>query len=93
MSDRGRSRQQSRRTTTRRPNRPVDIWQTPGRLPDVEPIRVPENVSTLLRTLGDPPTAGGEILAGYFSAVIERSAATAVALATIADLMAPDDEQ
>jgi hypothetical protein len=87
-----RNRSASRRpTTTRRPARPADVWQTPPPLPDVEPIAIPDDVSTLLKTLGDPPTAGGEILAGYFSAVVERSAAIAAALALSADLLATAD--
>ena len=58
-------------------------------MPDVEPIAVPNEVGALLRSLGDPPTIGGSVAPGhFFSAVIERAAAIAVALALSADLLA-----
>jgi hypothetical protein len=48
----------------------------------------------LVRSLGDPPTIGGSVAPGhYFNAVIERTAAIAVALALSADLLVqPDDD-
>jgi hypothetical protein len=63
-------------------------------LPDVEPIAVPVEVGALVRSLGDPPTIGGSVAPGhYFNAVIERTAAIAVALALSADLLVqPDDD-
>ena len=71
---------------------PVDIWRTPGPLPDLEPITVPDNVLALVRSLGDPPMHGSVDAAAYFDRVIERAATVAAALALSADLLAdPDD--
>jgi hypothetical protein len=77
-----------------RPNH-VDIWRTAQPLPDVEPITVPDDVGALLRSLGDPPTIAGSVIAShYFTAVIERAAAIAAALALSAHLLAqPTDDQ
>ncbi|MET0146386.1 MAG: hypothetical protein ABW328_16620 [Ilumatobacteraceae bacterium] len=75
----------------RRPTKPVDVWRPADPLPDLAPITVPDDVSALLRTLGDPPTAGGDILASYFIAVVERTAAIAAAIALSADLLATVD--
>ena len=88
-----RKRPKQRRPQPKRP-KPVHVWRTPDPLPDVEPIAVPHEVGALLRSLGDPPTIGGSVAPGhYFSAVIERAAAIAVALALSADLLAqPDDD-
>jgi hypothetical protein len=72
----------------RRPQ-PLDVWRTPDPLPEVEPVAAPHDVGALLRSLGDPPTIGGSNKAAhYFDAVLERSAAIAIALATSADLLA-----
>jgi hypothetical protein len=63
----------------------------PIRCPRVEPIATPHDVGALLRSLGDPPSIGGSNKAGhYFDAVLERTAAIAIAIATSADLLAHD---
>jgi hypothetical protein len=70
----------------------VDMWRTPGPLPDLEPITVPANVLALVRSLGDPPMHGSVDAAAYFDRVIERAATVAAALALRADLLVdPDD--
>lgn len=91
--------QQRKRPKQRRPQqlkkpKPIQIWRTADPLPDVEPIAVPIEVGALVRSLGDPPTIGGSVAPGhYFNAVIERTAAIAVALALSADLLVqPDDD-
>jgi hypothetical protein len=81
-------RPRSRRTNQRGPGRPADPWRTPAPLPDLVPIVVPEDVSTLVRSLGDPPMPGGILLASYVTAVVERAAAVAAALALSAELPA-----
>ena len=77
-----------RRQPGRRPQ-PLDLWRTPDPLPEVEPVATPHDVGALLRSLGDPPSIGGSNKAGhYFDAVLERTAAIAIALATSADVLA-----
>jgi hypothetical protein len=47
----------------------------------------------MLRSLGEPPTIGGSVTAGhYFTAVVERAAGVAAALALSADLLAQPAE-
>jgi hypothetical protein len=95
MNQPQRKRPKQRRTAQRTRPAPIDIWRTGGPLPDVEPITVPDDVGALLRSLGDlPMTAGGVIATHYFTAVIERAAAVAAALAVSANLLAqPTDDQ
>jgi hypothetical protein len=88
-------RKRPRQRHTAQPKRPtpVDIWRTADPLPDVEPITVPDEVGALLRSLGDPPIIRGSVANNYFTAVIERAAAVAAALALSADLLAqPTDD-
>ena len=81
---------QRRRPQSRRSNA-VDIWRSPGPLPEVEPIvRVPDP-GAMLRSLGDPPMTSGNVAGHYFNFVIARSAAVAMALAWSADLAAELD--
>jgi hypothetical protein len=88
MNQAQRKRPKPRRAAPPRPAT-ADIWRTAGPLPDVEPITIPEDVGALLRSLGDPPTITGNVIAGhYFTAVVERAAAVAAALALSADLLA-----
>ena len=68
-----------------------DLWATPGPLPEVEPISVPAEVGAMLRSLGDPPMNNGAAAGHYFSTVIERAAAVAVALVVSADVLAGAD--
>jgi hypothetical protein len=88
-------RPEQRRTTQAQRATPVDIWRTTGPLPDVAPITIPDDVGALLRSLGDPPITSGSVIANhYFTAVIERAAAVAAALALSANLLAqPTDNQ
>ncbi|MDQ3311226.1 MAG: hypothetical protein M3517_03855 [Actinomycetota bacterium] len=94
MNQPRRRRSGRNRSARGRPPKPVDIWRTPDPLPPVEPITIPDEVGALLRSLGDPPTIGGNVVTGhYFSAIVERAAAVAAALAVSAGVLAtPDDE-
>ena len=94
MNQPRRNRPKPRRTAQRKRPAPIDIWRTGGPLPDVEPITIPDDVGALLRSLGDPPmTAGGVVATHYFTAVVERAAAVAAALAISANLLAhPTDD-
>jgi hypothetical protein len=94
MNQPHRKRPKQRRTAQPQRPTPVDIWRTVDALPDIEPITIPDDVGALLRSLGDPPIAGGVIASHYFTAVIERAAAVAAALALSAQLLAqPTDDQ
>ena len=88
-----RSGQASRRRKSKRGGGPkqVDLWKDPAPLPEVEPIAVPHEVGAMLRSLGDPPLNNGAAAGRYFSVVIERAAAVAVALAVSADVLGRDD--
>jgi len=84
------TQQRSRRRGSRRPKQqaPADIWRDAPELPPAQPIVIPDEVSALLRSLGDAPPIGGSAIDGYFVAVVERTAAVAAALASSADLLA-----
>lgn len=69
----------------------LDLWRTPPELPTVDPIAVPHEVGAMLRSLGDPPMNNGAAAGRYFSVVIERAAAVAVALAVSADVLDQGD--
>jgi len=69
----------------------IDVWRNPGELPEVHKIDEPNDVGALLRSLGDPPVGNGSAAGHYFTAVVERAAAVALALAVSADLLATDD--
>ncbi len=69
----------------------VDLWRSSPPLPDVEPVAVPHEVGAMLRSLGDPPMNNGAAAGRYFSVVIERAAAVAVALAVSADVLDHDE--
>ena len=91
------NRPQRARTTQRRRPQPrrtngVDIWRSPGPLPDVEPIVRVHDPGAMLRSLGDPPMTNGNVAGHYFNFVITQSAAMAMALAYSADLAAEFDE-
>lgn len=84
---RSRSRSGQRRRTGAPRTPVVDIWRTPDNLPALEPIEMPNAVSALVHSLGDPPMNVRGTAGKYFEAVIERSAAAATALAISADLL------
>ncbi len=81
----------SRRPQGQRRPRTIDIWRTPGPLPELELIAPPHEVGALLRSLGDPPMHRSTAAGHYFNIVAERAAAVAVALAFSADLLADPD--
>ena len=86
-----RGNNQSRRPQPKRPA-PIDVWRTPGTLPDIEPIAVAPEPGALLRSLGDPPLLDGSTATKYFNAVVQRAAAIAAALALSADVLAQSEE-
>ena len=85
-NQRNRKSQQSRSSAN-------DIWRSAGALADVEPIGSPREPSALIASLGDPPMLNGVNATAYFSAVVERAAAIATALALSVDLLVDDSSR
>ena len=77
---RQRQKGQPRRPTAKRSNN-TDLWRPTGPLPDVEPITPAHDPTALLRSLGQPPLASGNVALHHYMTVVERSATIAVALA------------
>lgn len=64
------------------------FWGEAEQLPDAVPgVRLSEDPAAVVRSLGQPPLAGHEVIAeAYFTAVYDRATALAGALATAAGL-------
>lgn len=73
------------------------FWGEAEQLPDaVTGVRLSEDPAAVVRSLGQPPLAGHEVIAeAYFTAVYDRATALAGALATAAGLTTeePDDDR
>jgi acyl-CoA reductase-like NAD-dependent aldehyde dehydrogenase len=87
---RQRAANQRRRSATKRA--PADIWRDTGPLGEVVPVTPSNDATALVRSLGEPPLAGGEAVLLQFATVIERSASIAAAVALSAGVLADDDE-
>jgi len=74
------TRGNQRRRQQGRPNRPTDIWRTPGPLPELEPITPWSEPSAMIRSLGDPPMNAAVAAGGYFATVVDRVAGMAQVL-------------
>jgi hypothetical protein len=93
MNEPQRQRPEQRRSAQAKRSGPIDIWRPVAALPDPEPITVPDDVGALLRSLGDPPISdSGSIANHYFTAVVQRAAVVAAALARIADIPGQPDQ-
>ena len=93
MNQQRRTQGRSRRRRSQR-NRTADLWRPVPQLPDPEPIVPISDATALLRSLGDPPLQGQSTVGGhYLSAVIEKAAQRATALATMAGLVAEPGEE
>ena len=93
MNQQRRTQGRSRRRRSQR-NRTADLWRPVPQLPDPEPIVPISDATALLRSLGDPPLQGQSTVGGhYLSAVIEKAAQRATALATMAGLVAEPPEE
>ena len=87
MAQRG-SQNRSRR---RGGAKPTELWRAVPEPPEPDDIVPADDPTALLRSLGDPPLHGQRVTAGhYLSAVVERAAGLATALAATADLLAPE---
>ena len=65
------------------------MWRPVPQLDPVKPIAIATDPTAMLRSLGDPPLQGHEVVAGhYMAAVIEQAARLATALAAAAGLLA-----
>lgn len=92
MNQPPRKRTGQRRPPPRHANAPADIWRATGELPELMPITPIADGDAFLRSLGDPPLNDRSVIAGhYISAVVDRAAAMATALAFSADLVARPD--
>lgn len=91
MSQNGKQNGRRHRRPAPKKTHQVDVWREGGEMPEVRKFEPPHEVGALLRSLGDPPVGNGTAAGHYFNAVVERSAAVALALAVSADLLAPDD--
>jgi hypothetical protein len=80
-----------RRTSQRR--RPAakpavaDLWKEPRPLPEIQPIASSFDPTALIRSLGDPPLAGGSDVVLHLATVVERTASIAAAIALSAGLL------
>ncbi len=69
------------------------FWGEPSKLPVSQPdIRITEDPSAAVRSLGPPPLPGHEAIAEhYFAAVYDRAVALAGALAAAGGLISPEE--
>lgn len=92
MTDGRRQRGHGRRR--RGPKRKsTNLWRPVPGLGPPAPIRPAGDPAAVLRSLGDAPLQGqGAVAEHYLSAVVERAAGLATALAATADLLADDED-
>ncbi len=81
---------------TNRRRRPVparDFWGTAASDErPTEPIRIADDPTALIQSLGPPPLPGGEAVAEhYFAATYQKAASLAVALAAASGLLDTDE--
>lgn len=86
-NDRGRRGGKTART-------PVGFWGDASELPPRGDVRIADDRSAAVRSLGPPPLAGHESIAEhYFAAVCDRAVTVAGALAAVGGLMEPEELQ
>ena len=70
-----------------------EFWGEVERLPEVPTdVRITEDAAAVVRSLGQPPLAGHELVAeAYFTAVYDRAVMLAGALATAGGLISQED--
>jgi len=88
-----RRRPAGRANGRRRPASARDFWGVRGHDDEAPPaIRMSDDPTTLVESLGPPPLPGGEAAAEhYFAATYQKAASLAVALAAASGLLATDD--
>lgn len=75
------------------PTGPPDLWRAVPELEQPEAIVPASDASAMLRSLGTPPLPGQEAVADhYLSAVVERAAGLATALAAAAGILAEAEQ-
>ena len=87
-----RARSNQRRRGQAKRSASAEIWADSPPLPELAPIARPDQVSALIRSLGEAPMNVRSTADKYFITVIERAAAAAVGLAFSADLLAGEDD-
>jgi hypothetical protein len=87
------NRRPPQRDQRRRQNnkRPADLWAVPAALPERDAIVPADDPTALIRSLGDPPLAGGSEITILIATVVDRAAALSTALALSADLLPAED--
>jgi hypothetical protein len=93
MSNSKRSSRRGRRSPNQRRDRAADLWRAVPEPEPPQPIVRVNDPGALVNSLGSPPLRGHSSTAEhYLSAVAERAAGLAVALAASADLLAPPED-
>jgi hypothetical protein len=83
----------NRRPQNQRRNPRRDLWSPTPALGEPEPIKPATDPTALIDSLGAPPLRGHSSVAEHhLSAVIERAAAVATALAASAGLLAEEED-
>jgi hypothetical protein len=88
----------NRNSGNRRPqahgrNSSRDLWAAVPPPDTPEPIQPAPDPTALITSLGSPPLRGHSVTAEYYlTAIVERAAALATALAASAGLLAPQNE-
>jgi hypothetical protein len=91
----GQGQQQRRRGQQRTRDRGVAFWGDPEALPAPrQDVRITEDPSAVVRSLGPPPLPGHEVIAEhYFRAVYDRAVMLSGALAAAGGLIEPEELQ
>jgi hypothetical protein len=93
MSGSRRNKAPARSGARRRQNAHRDFWGRDGEDDVPEPIRPSDDPAAMVRSLGPPPLPSRELVAEhYFTAVYDKAAAVATALAAASGLLPPDED-
>jgi hypothetical protein len=83
----------NRRRGGSKPKRP-DLWRPVPQLGDPPPIRIVDDPTALIRSLGDPPLQGQGAAGGHYLAeVIKKAATLASGIAEQTGLVARDEPE
>lgn len=89
MSPRRRSKKRSGRG--RSAPQPLEFWKAAPEMGPIDPIRVADDPTAVLRSLGNPPLAGmGQDATRHLALAVNKAAQMAVALAATTPLLEAD---